>query len=383
MGDGGKTVVFQPGMDAAAMSVSTVYRCVKLLGDSVSCLRLQYMRLAEGRYVEATDTRMHYLLTVQPQPELSAVAFWSMAVQMMLMQGNAYIYPRRTNGQVTDLVLCCPHTVTHDAINNIYTISDPYNGVFGTFAEPDIIHLFLYSADGRHGESVLQYAARTTSIATTGEKETGTRFQNGGNVHGIVTNDQGVSGFGRVQDEMLVNAAESMDARFQSGERIVSVPGNVDFKQISLSSTDMQFLETRKFTVREICRFFGVHPSYVFDDTSNNYKSAEMANVAFLSNTLDPILRRIENELERKLIPYGRCCRERFRFDRRGIYSMDLQSLADYQRRTIESGIYTVNDWRSMENQPPAEGGDTVFVSANLKPINAAEGYSAQTAQSQ
>lgn len=50
----------------------------------------------------------------------------------------------------------------------------------------------------------------------------------------------------------------------------------------------MQFLESRKFTVRELCRFFGVHPSFVFDDTSNNYKSAEMANVAFLSNTLNP-----------------------------------------------------------------------------------------------
>ena len=39
-----------------------------------------------------------------------------------------------------------------------------------------------------------------------------------------------------------------------------------------------------------IRRFFGVPPSFVFDDTSNNYKSAEMANVAFLSNTLEPLV---------------------------------------------------------------------------------------------
>lgn len=351
------------------MAVATVYRCVKLLGDSVASLRLQYMRRKNGRYTEDTQSNLHYLLTVQPQPEMSAVAFWSMAVQLMLAHGNAYIYPRRIMGEITDLVLCAPHTVSHDAINGKYTITDCYNGVYGTFGEEDIIHLYLHTSDGRRGESVLSYAARTMQIAASGERETGYRFQNGGNVHGIVSNDNTVTGFGNVQDDQLDNAAESMDMRFQAGERIVSVPGNVEFKQISLSSTDMQFLETRKFTVREICRFFGVHPSFVFDDTSNNYKSAEMSNVAFLSNTLNPILRRIESELERKLIPRALCCQEKFVFDRRGIYAMDLQALADYQKKTIESGIYTINDWRRIENQPEVEGGDTVYVSANIKPL--------------
>ena len=351
------------------MAVATVYRCVKLLGDSVASLRLQYMRRKNGRYTEYTQSNLHYLLTVQPQPEMSVVAFWSMAVQMMLVLGNAYIYPRRIMGEITDLVLCSPHTVSHDAINSKYHITDSYNGVYGTFDEEDIIHLYLHTSDGRRGESVLSYAARTMQIAASGERETGYRFQNGGNVHGIVSNDNTVTGFGNVQDDQLDNAAESMDVRFQSGERIVSVPGNVEFKQISLSSTDMQFLETRKFTVREICRFFGVHPSFVFDDTSNNYKSAEMSNVAFLSNTLNPILRRIESELERKLISRANCCQEKFVFDRRGIYAMDLQALADYQKKTIESGIYTINDWRRIENQPEVEGGDTVYVSANIKPL--------------
>lgn len=351
------------------MAVATVYRCVKLLGDSVASLRLQYMRRKNGRYTEYTQSNLHYLLTVQPQPEMSAVAFWSMAVQMMLVLGNAYIYPRRIMGEITDLVLCVPHTVSHDAINGKYHITDSYNGVYGTFDEEDIIHLYLHTSDGRRGESVLSYAARTMQIAASGERETGYRFQNGGNVHGIVSNDNTVTGFGNVQDDQLDNAAESMDVRFQSGERIVSVPGNVEFKQISLSSTDMQFLETRKFTVREICRFFGVHPSFVFDDTSNNYKSAEISNVAFLSNTLNPILRRIESELERKLISRANCCQEKFVFDRRGIYAMDLQALADYQKKTIESGIYTINDWRRIENQPEVEGGDTVYVSANIKPL--------------
>ena len=132
----------------------------------------------------------------------------------------------------------------------------------------------------------------------------------------------------------------------------------------------MQFLESRKFTVREICRFFGVHPSFVFDDTSNNYKSAEMANVAYLSMTLDPILKRIESEFTRKLIPRTLCCKRIFKFDRKGIYSLDLESMAKYQKLTIESGIYTINDWRRIENQPLVDRGDIVLCSTNLAALD-------------
>lgn len=352
-----------------AMAIAATYRCVTLLSESVASLRLQYMQRKGGRYQEDIESDFHYLLTVQPQPEMSAFSFWSMAVQLMLLDGNAYIYPRYVMGELTDLVLCHPKSVSQDPLTNRYFVSDAFNGVYGTFDEKDIIHLYLHTADGRRGESVIAHARRTMDIASAADEETENRFVNGGSVRGIISNDKTTTGFGEYQDKELERTAESVDSRFSRGERIVSVPGQVDFKQISLSSTDMQFLESRKFTVREICRFFGVHPSFVFDDTSSNYKSAEMANVAFLSNTLDPILKRIECELTRKLIPREMCCKRKFQFDRRGIYSMDLQSLADYQKKTIESGIYTVNDWRRIENQPTIEGGDTVYISTNLMPL--------------
>lgn len=351
-------------------AVATVFRCVRILSDSVASLQMQCMRREGGRYVEDERSPFHYLLHVQPQPERSVYDFWAMAVQQMVMEGNAYIYPRRgERGEVSDLVLCSPHTVSHDSLNGTYAVSDPYNGVYGTFREAEMIHIFLYSSNGRDGESVLHHARRTIGIAAAGDEETRNRFSNGGTVRGLVSNDRSVQGFGEYQDEQLSAAAEDIDGRFQSGERIVSLPGQVDFKQISLSSTDMQFLESRKFTVREICRFFGVNPSHVFDDTSNNYKSAEMAGMAYLQMTLDPILKRIEAEFNRKLVPREMCCERVFRFDRRGVFSLDLASLAAYQKATIESGIYTVNEWREIENQPRVEGGDEPLVSANLLPL--------------
>lgn len=370
---GGGYGVFDVGVGSAT-SVATVFRCVQLLSDRVAGLELQYLRRRGERYVEDEGSAMGYLLSMEPQPEMSAFVFWGAVVQRMLLDGDAYIYPRYVLGELTDLVLCSRGSVSCDVLNGVYGVCDGYNGVWGTFGEDEMIHLFLHSSDGRRGESVISHARRTLGIASAGDVETANRFVNGGTVRGLLSNDRTVSGFGEYADEELSRAAMDVDSRFKAGEGIVSLPGQVDFKQISLSSADMQFLESRKFTVREVCRFFGVHPSYVFDDTSNNYKSAEMATVDFMSSTLDPILRRIECELNRKLIGRGRYGMERIMYDRKGVYSLDLSSRADYQRKTIECGIYTVNDWRRKENQPEVEGGDRVYVSAQWVPMGGNDG---------
>lgn len=367
---GGAAMLYPSG--SSPLHVATVYRCVDLLANSVANLRLQYMRKKGEIFVEDTNSRLHYLLTVQPDNYLSAFDFWRQVVTYMLLKGNAYIVPvyDTLTMEIARLALVDPSCVAHDTVHDTYTITDMNAGISGTFEEEEVIHLKNYTRDGKIGISTITYAATTLSIANTGNVETLNRFENGGNVRGIVSNDTSVRGFGEYQDDQLEDTAKDLDGKFRTGQRIVSVPGQVQFSPLSLSSTDMQFLETRKFTVREICRFFGVHPSFVYDDTSNNYKSAEMANVAFLSNTLNPILRKIENELHRKLVAPTLCCKRRFEFDRRDLYACDLDSRVKYQASTIAAGIYTVNEWRRAENKEPIKGGDLVLVSANLKSID-------------
>lgn len=358
----------------AELQISTVYRSVDLLAGRVSSLPLQYMRQKGDVFVEDRTSRLYYLLNVQPCSYMSAVDFWRLVVQYLLLKGNAYILPVYDTAtmEISELKLVDPTCVSHDTYNDRYTITDVKAGVSTRLEENEIIHIKNYSLDGKTGLSTISFARLTLDITSVGDNETLNRFSNGGNVRGIVSNDTSVRGFGEYQDLELEKTATGLDDRFRNGERIVSLPGQVQFSPISLSSTDMQFLETRKFSVREICRFFGVHPSFVFDDTSNNYKSAEMSNVAFLNDTLNPILRKIENELLRKLVAPSLCGKRRFQFDRRGVYACDLESRVKYQMQTIAAGLYTVNEWRKEENKPAVEGGDVVLVSANLKGITEA-----------
>ncbi len=355
--------------------MATVYRCIKILSDSVASLPLEYQRL-DGD-VFRTDHRhpLAPLLEIEADTSVSAFDLKRRAIQQVLLDGNAYIVPVYSveDMAITRLVLCSRGTVRHDTLLDRYIVSDPEQGLQGTYDESEVIHLkgLTQKPTDKTGYGVLAFAAKTAGIAVAGDKETLHRFSTGGTVRGFVTNEKsGVNIFNDYHDGELRNAATDLDSRLNnSGDNIVALPGRADFKQISLSSADMQFLESRKFTVLEICRFFGVHPSFVYSDTSSNYKSAEQANVAFLSHTLNPMLIEIENEFRRKLIPRELWPYRRIQFDRSGLYACDLETKAKYESTLLGMG-YTVNELRRMNNRPAVNGGNEVMVSANLKTLN-------------
>lgn len=359
--------------DWQAVAIPTVARCLQVVAEGVANLPFVFMKYDGDRYKEFVSHELHYLLTVQPNPYMSAYTFKYMIVQQMYHgTGNAYVLPKENKAGELELILLDPNSVTHNLIDGTYAVNDLKNEITGTFNESDIIHLFRFSFDGRDGVSVLNYANRTMSIAATGDAETFNRFVTGGAVRGFITNDKTVTGWGEYQDKELKKVAEGID-RLVNGEgtRIASLPGQADFKQFSLSSTDMQFLESRKFTVDEICRIYGVPPAYAFQNTSN-YKIAELANT-LQTMTINPILFRIQNEFTRKLILRSMIGKRAFKFDTMDLDSYDLATRAEIQMKTIQAGIYSVNDWRRKENQPGIEGGDRVLVSTNLAPIDSAK----------
>ncbi len=353
-----------------ALSISTVYRCVELLSKSVATLPLIHEVSRERGAYMACDDALTHLLSVEPNEWTSAFDFWRMAVQVQLLHGCAYIVPQYyATGELKRLVLARPGTTAPATVLGRYLCTDDDQGINGEYDEHQIIRLKGATLDGVHCLSVISFAARTTSLAATSDVNTLNSYANGGTTLGILTNPDGVPGYGEMQTEALQGAADRVSAAIRRNDRLAAVGGKWQYIPLGMTAADMQALETRKFTSREICRFFGVHPSFVFDDTSNNYKSAEMANVAFLSNTLNPILRQIENEIERKILPHvptgGRVS-----FRRSDLYATDLAGRMAYIEKRIATGTMTINEARTAEGMPPVKNGDTVFMSANLKSIN-------------
>lgn len=353
-----------------ALTLATVYRCVTLLSESVAQLPLLYER-RRGSIFEAQSGPLSRLIALEPNEWSNAFDFWRQLVQTVLTCGEAFVVPQYlpTSGELVRLVLVSPGCGSRTTSLGQYHVSDIMQGIEGDFEESEIIRIKGLSTNGADCMSVLSYARTVMSIAATADVNTLRQFANGGASMGIVTNESGVPGYGEYAIGALEGLAHSMSEAIKRGDRIISIPGKAQFQNFSMTAADMQALESRKFTVLEICRFFGVHPSFVFADIASNYKSAEMANVAFLSNTLNPILTHIEQELERKLLPASDFGRARFRFDREALYAADLMTRMGYIEKRIQTGTLTVNEARVSMGMAPVEKGDVPMVSANLREL--------------
>lgn len=357
-----------------AMKIAAVYRCVDVVSKGVAQLPLVVKRKEDDYFVIDNDDvfGLTYILQLRPNERLSAYEFKKAAmVQILIGNGNAYVFPKWGADGYDSLILLSPGSCTYDVYSNIYIVSDPINKIYGAYDADEIIHLKNLSLDGGYtGVSTLQYASRTLAISANADSANVESFKTRGTLSGFVSGKNSTLGFGTIQDTQLQGVADNIEKQLASGKKIFNLPGEMSFNQISLSPSDIQLLETKTFNVLDICRFFGVHPDKVFAQQTANYKASEMSQVSFLTDTLQPILTQIENELQIKLIPRELALQYKIDFDIEPLLQTDLLTQADYINKTISSGVKTVNQWRKKFGQAPVEGGDKVLVSANLKALD-------------
>lgn len=358
-----------------AMKLSAAYRCTAILSGTIASLPLIVKRKKNGYYTPDEENALYPLLTRKPNARMNIYEFMRNMVVQILNRGNAYVVIKRKFGTISELVLCANDTVCYDKLNNIYTISDPYNRIYGKFESCDIIHLKNNSLDGGYtGVSTITYASRVFSIAASADNQNLQTFQNGTQIKGIVTGaKEGKVGITGMNDEQLTTVGDRLEEQFNSGKKIASVPGDADFKQLSINPIDAQLIQTKEFCVLDICRFYGVHPDKVFAGQPTNYKASEMSNISFYSDTLQPIIKQIETEFYIKLIADSVAPYYKIMFDLSVLYQTDLITQITYYKGLIEAGLKTPNELRILQGDAPMDGGDTQFISCNVAPVNSAK----------
>lgn len=355
-----------------AMKLATVFRCTDILSKGIAQLPIRVCRDAGGYFVYDADNPLNYLLGFRPNERQNAFDFVRNIVIQAVNRGNAYVIPSLSAEGWERFVLCSPGAVTYDSMANVYLVSDAINGIFGTFVADEVIHIRNISLDGGYtGVSTIQYASRVLSIADAADDTTLKTFASGGVNKGFVSGKGATTlGFGDAQDNQLSDVATRISRELSSGKNVFHLPGEMTFNTLNLSPADIELLASKNFNVIEICRFYGVHPDKVFAQQSTNYKASEMSQIAFMTDTLQPLLRQIAIELQTKLIPRKYNAQYRIEFDLEKLYQTDLVTEATYIEKTVATGVRTVNEWRKIKGQPPVAGGDRVLVSCNLSAID-------------
>ena len=363
-----------------AMKIAAVFRAVNLISSGLATLRLEYKRKDRYKgYFKLDDTirgrRLNYLLAIRPNSRMNSFDFMRNLVAQIILRGNAYVLPvRNVYDDIEALYLLKPGSVAHDVNTDLYQVADEINGLSGVYKADEILHFKNVSNDGGYvGVSTVSYAAMTLGIAATADVETLKRFATGGRFKAILKNNTSVKGFGEYQDEQLKAHGEDLQDAINRGDDILAVKGDVEVSPLSMSSADMQFLESRKFTILEIARYFNVPPSKLMHDSNSNYKSVEVSNIAFYAEALQPIVTMIEREFSAKLLNEFNYLEYKFKFDISALYALDLESKARWDKNRLENGLVSVNDLRRERDIEPIEKGDDVYLSVNFAPIGSAK----------
>ena len=361
-----------------AMKIAAVYRSVSILSGTIASLPLYPMRKKNGKnFTIDYESALYSLLRWKSSDRLSAYQTLESIIIQILMAGNAYMFPKFKNREYSELVLLKQGSVNYDVYTDKYTINDYENNIYGTFDSWRIIHLRNKSLDGsKIGVSTIQYASRILNISANADEQTLANMKSGNKQKGFLTGGSLMDGMGKVKDSQVDKVAERLESQLASGDSVMRLPGELKWYPYTISPADAQILENRKFSIFDICRFFGVHPDKVFVEQTSNYKASENSQTSFMTDTLQPLLVQIESELTTKLISRKLIgVKEVIQFDRVALYQLDPKGAASYYKDMFEIGGMTTNRIRQENNEDPVKGGDVAFVSANVAPINSAKIY--------
>ncbi len=358
------------------MLLSTVYRCVDVISDSVAQLPLEtYLVDSDGYKKQYKNHPVYSLMNVEPNENMTRSTFFKTLVASVLLTGNGYAYIERDpKGNVIQVHYIPSNNVQICWINDAQGIQRKRYRVTGyiNLVEPiDMIHVLNFSYDGIIGVSTLTHARQTLGIATDSEAHAAGFFRGGGNATGVLTVD-GV----RLNKEQKDQNYKEWEARTNpvtgSPNGIVILEGNMKYSPISVSPKDSQLLESRQFNVVDICRFFSVSPVKAFDLSKSSYSTVEATQLAFLTDTVAPIITKIELELQRKLFKPSEQKSILIEFNTAALLRADKAAQSSYWQTMFNIGAATPNEVRRENNLPRVEHGDSAFVQVNVQTLDAA-----------
>jgi HK97 family phage portal protein len=349
-----------------ALLLSAVYRCVECISDQVAQLPLKLYSIdAQGYKIEATDSELYDLLTKQPNEKMTMFSLMKASVASILLNGNAYILIRRESNKIKDLVFVPAGFV--NIIESPEKIEYQVTGYKQLIPAKDMIHLKNISLDGVRGVSTLQYARITLGIATASENTANNFFKSGGAISGILSTPNSLS------TKQKEDARQSWAMAYGSNNDrngIAVLDGNWSFQELSISPADAQLLESRKFNVIDIARFFGVPPTKLFDTAGVNYNSLEMSQLAFLTDCIQPLLVKIEQEFEVKLFNRGERTHFDVKFDTTSMLRVDKTTLANYYNTMFNMGVLSPNEIRKALDMTAIQDGDMHIAQVNLTTLD-------------
>ena len=354
----------------AALQLSAVWACIRLLGETVGTLPLIVYREQGEAKVRATEHPLYELLHDAPNADMTALEFWEGVVVSLCTEGNAYAQKRRLNGRLVAL-----EPLRAEAMEVFRTSRGRrryrYHGVnpIRELDEDDVFHVKGFGNGGDVGLSPIAFARLTLYGARMLQRTAAEVAATGNRQQGVLTVDAVIK-----DEAQRQKLRDNVIRPFVEGKTMV-LEGGMKFQPTTLSPEDAQMLESRKFSIEEICQWFRVPPFMIghTEKTTSWGTGLEQQQIGFLTFALEPYLERIEQAIRRSLIePRDRAAiSAEFLTDK--LLRADSAARSTFYAKALGAGGHrpwmSVNEVRAKENLPKTADGDDM-----TPPMLAAQG---------
>lgn len=365
----GTTAAGQTINDTTILKLSTVWACSRLVAETIATLPLGvFERTSKGRQ-SASQIGLYNIIHNQPNADSRASVFWESMVAAMLLRGNAFAEKLTIGSRLVGLKFLNPTYLTIQSDSN-YNVKFLYTekGKQREIPEARIFHIPGFTTNGKWGLSVVAYGAGVFGSALAADTAANSTFENGLSPTTALMVDRIIK---PDQREAFRTSMAAVTGAINAGKTPVLEQG-MDIKTIGINPKDAQLLESRSFSVEEICRWFRVPPHMVgHSEKSTSWGTGiEQQMIGFLQFTLRPWLTRIEQHINSCLLSPVEQTRYYAEFSIEGLLRGDSTARKEFYASALQNGWMNRNQVAAMENQPSLEGGDIYTVQSNLIPIN-------------
>lgn len=332
-------------------ALSAFYAAMSLISNSVAQLPIQVKRDNE-------IDRNHPINLIFKDALISKFIFIKQMVSDVILYGNAYAYIERANdGTPVSLTYCENGSVTvryNQRTQDLYYLI-PFVKK-GKIEPINVIHLYKDSNNGVEGRSIMTYASQIIKLAQATDKAARNYYSSGCALQGALT----IKGARKGAKEQARQAFANTHG--DKGSGLVILDDDMSYQQLSSNANDSQMLEARTFNVQEIARYFNINPILLGDKSGASYNSIELANIEFVTHTLQPYICMMEEEFNRKLVKPSEVDHIRIDIDEKALMKGDMKTTAEYLTKLTQGGIMTVNEAREKLGLNPVDGGDEVVM---------------------
>lgn len=354
-----------------ALSLSAVWACTRLVSQTIATLPIGlYERKPDGSRKLADNLSIARLIHSKPSADMMAVTFWESIIGVALLNGNGFAEKKRIGGRIVALELLIIERLSWRLLESgayRYTYTDD-NGKQRTLEEDDVFHVPGFTLYGRFGMSVIKYGTEVMGSALAANQAASSTFKNG------LMPTTYFKMEGTVKKEQRTEFRESMkevSGALNAGKSPL-LEGGMDVGMVGINPADAQLLESRVFSIEEVCRWFGVPPSMIgaTDKASSWASSSESLNLWFLQYGLRPWLKRVEQAIWDQLLTPVEQTKYYAEFSVEGLLRADTAARTSFYSTALQNGWMSRNEVRILENLPPVNGGEIYTAQSNLLPLD-------------